>query len=299
MSQLAVAEATEAFLGSLRSRQAPTNTLKAYRSDLACFARCVPAELGAVDVAAIRAFLGTGEVGPATSRRRHAALRSFYRWLVREELVALNPMERVDAVEVPTRLPRPMAADQPEAVLAAIPTTATRDRALFNLLYETGMRVGEALSIQRSDVDLSADDEKVRVMGKGQRERTVLLVAAPQSVRLLRRHLRLSGITSGSVFRGDPNRGGTNLAMDYTTVRRAWQRYCAKAGVEATIHQLRHSRASQLVRDGVPLTTVRKLLGHRSIQTTMLYTEVDDETVKRDLLDYQAKRPRSPRPRSR
>ncbi|MGH9157507.1 MAG: tyrosine-type recombinase/integrase [Acidimicrobiales bacterium] len=291
MGQLAVAEATEAFLGSLRSRQVPTNTLKAYRSDLACFARSVPADLGAVDVAAIRAFLGSGGAA-ATSRRRHASLRSFYRWLVREELVALNPMERVDAVEVPARLPRPMAADQPEAVLAAIPTAATRDRALFWVLYETGMRVGEALSIQRGDVDLSPDDEKLRVLGKGQRERTVLLAAAPQSVRLLRRHLRLSGIRSGSVFRGDPNRGGTNLAMDYTTVRRAWQRYCAKAGVEATIHQLRHSRTSQLVRDGVPLTTVRKLLGHRSIQTTMLYAEVDDETVKRDLLDYQHKRPR-------
>jgi integrase len=149
------------------------------------------------------------------------------------------------------------------------------------------MRVGEALSIQRCDVDLTPDDEKVRVLGKGQRERTVLLVAAPQSVRLLRRHLRLSGIKSGSIFRGDPNRGGTNLAMDYTTVRRAWLRYCRKAGIQATIHQLRHSRASQLVRAGVPLATVRKLLGHRSIQTTMLYAEVDDETVKADLLDYQ------------
>jgi integrase len=190
-------------------------------------------------------------------------------------------------VETVSRLPRPLEADAVRAVLQRIPSSATRDRALFTLLYETGVRVGEALGLQRADVDLSTDDEKVRVLGKGGRERTVLLTAAPESVRLLRRHLKVSRIASGSVFRGDPRYGGSNLPLGYTTVRVAWLRYCAEAGVTATIHQLRHSRASQLVRAGVPLGTVRKLLGHRNIQSTLLYAEVDQATVKRDLLEYQ------------
>jgi hypothetical protein len=123
------------------------------------------------------------------------------------------------------------------------------------------------------------DDEKVRVFGKGQRERTVMLTAAPESIRLLRRHLKQNHLTSGSVFRGDPRYGGSSLPLEYSVVHYAWQKYCKQAGVEATIHQLRHSRASQLIQAGVPVTTVRKQLGHRNLQSTLLYAEVDQATI--------------------
>ncbi len=282
-----VVEATDLFVAALRGRHAPPNTIKAYASDLRRFAGAVPPELAALDAGAIRAFLDGDAAGPSTRRRRYAALCSFYRWLVRREIVDVNPMERVDPVATVSRLPRPLDADTVARILRAIPPAATRDRALFTLLSETGMRVGEALGRQVADIDLTPDDEKVRVLGKGQRERTVLLTAAPRSVRLLRRHLKASRIRSGSVFRGDPRYGGSALPLDYTTVRHAWQRYCTAAGVVATIHQLRHSRASELGRAGVPLGTVRKVLGHRNIQSTMLYAEVDPATVKRDLLEYQ------------
>jgi integrase len=253
----------------------------------------VPEDLVAVDASAIEAFLaGDGAIGPATSRRRHASLASFYRWLVRQELVAANPLDRIDRGTPIERLPRPLDRDVVRAVLHAIPPAASRDRAPFWLLYETGMRVGEALSLQVADVSLAGDDEQVRVLGKGGRERTVLLTAAPESIRLLRRHLKAATLRSGSVFRGDPRYGGSNRPMDYTTVRRAWLRYCQAAGVEATIHQLRHSRATELTAAGVPVTTIRKQLGHRNIQSTMLYAEVAPETVKHALLAYQRRQGR-------
>jgi len=288
-----VVEATDLFVAALRGRHTPPNTIKAYASDLRRFVGAVPPDLAALDAAAIRAFLDGDAAGASTRRRRHAALCSFYRWLVRQKIVDVNPMERVDRVATVSRLPRPLDADAVARILAAIPPAATRDRALFTLLYETGMRVGEALELQVADIDLTPDDEKVRVLGKGQRERTVLLTAAPQSVRLLRRHLKLGHLRSGSVFRGDPRYGGSALPLDYITVRHAWQRYCAAADVVATTHQLRHSRASELVRAGVPLGTVRKVLGHRNIQSTMLYAEVDPATVKRDLLEYQRRKARA------
>jgi integrase/recombinase XerD len=177
--------------------------------------------------------------------------------------------------------------------MKAIPTSNLRDRTLFTLLYETGVRVGEALALQYSDVTLTQDDEKLRVFGKGQREHTVMLTAAPESIRLLRRYFKHSHIASGSVFRGDPRYGGSPLPLDYTVVHKAWQKYCRSAGVQATIHQLRHSRASQLIQAGVPVTTVRKQMGHRNLQSTLRYAEVDQATVKQDLLSYQRKTGRS------
>lgn len=285
--------AVEQFLASLRSRRAPTNTIKSYAHDLRHFVQAVPADLGEITASAIQAFLdGDGHHSQATQGRRYATLCSFYQWAMRQELVEENLMERLEPIIQPKREPRPLDPEEVTKILKAIPASNVRDRTLFTLLYETGIRVGEALGLQCSDVQLTQDDEKIRVFGKGQRERTVMLTAAPESIRLLRRHLKQNHLTSGSVFRGDPRYGGSPLPLEYSVVHYAWQKYCTHAGVEATIHQLRHSRASQLIQAGVPVTTVRKQLGHRNLQSTLLYAEVDQATIKQDLLDYQRRKGR-------
>ncbi len=284
------ASLVNAYVASLESRRIPFNTLKAYRGDLHRFVTMMPGDLGTITAPQIESYLSAGGVSVATCRRRHACLRSFYQWLMLHEYLDASPMDRLVMGKTPEREPRPLSEDQVALVLAAIPPSKTRDRALFTLLYETGMRISEALGMQHADLDLTADDEKVRVLGKGGRERTVLLTAAPVSIRLLRRHLKKMKITSGSVFRGDVRYGGSNLPLDYSVAHYAWQKYCAAAGVTATIHQLRHSRATLLIKAGVPLTTVRKLLGHRNIQSSLIYAEVDQETVKNDLLRYQRSR---------
>jgi len=284
-------EAVELFLASLRTRSAPANTIKSYSHDLRHFVQAVPADLASVSAPAIQTFLdGDGHHSPATRGRRYSTLCALYRWLVRQELAQSNPMERLDPIVQPRKEPRPLKPDIVEQILKAIPASNLRDRTFFTLLYETGIRVGEGLSVQYSDVDLSQDDEKIRVFGKGQRERTVLLAAAPESIRLLRRHLKHSRITAGSVFRGDPRYGGSPLPLDYSVIRKAWSTYCEAAGVQATIHQLRHSRATLLIQAGVPVTTVRKQLGHRNLQSTLRYAEVDQVTVKQDLLEYQRRK---------
>lgn len=292
-SEIPTADAVEVFVASLRQRSAPVNTIKSYAHDLRLFVRAVPADLSTVTAEDIQAFLtGDGHLSSATRRRRYSTLCALYRWLIRHEIVEVNPMERLDPIEQVQREPRPLPPEMVTKILQAIPASNLRDRALFTLLYETGIRVGEALGLLATEVDLTQDDEKIRVFGKGQRERTVMLTAAPESIRLLRRHLKQSRITSGSVFRGDPRYGGSPFPLEYSVVHYAWQKYCKTAGVEATIHQLRHSRASQLLQAGVPVTTVRKQLGHRNIQSTLLYAEVDQATIKQDLQHYQRRKGR-------
>lgn len=287
-------DAVEVFVASLRQRSVPVNTIKSYAHDLRLFVQAVPADLPAVTAETIQTFLASFDhLSIATRRRRYSTLCAFYHWLLRHEVVQINPMDSLESIEQVEREPRPLPPETVTKILQAIPTSNLRDRTLFTLLYETGIRVGEALGLLATEVDLSTDDEKIRVFGKGQRERTVMLTAAPQSIRLLRRHLKQSGITSGSVFRGDPRYGGSPLPLEYSVVHYAWQKYCKEAGVEATIHQLRHSRASQLLQAGVPITTVRKQLGHRNIQSTLLYAEVDQATIKQDLQQYQRRKGRS------
>lgn len=291
-SAIPLADAVEAFVVSLRQRAVPLNTIKSYTHDLRLFIQAVPANITDITLEQIQVFLTSNEHhSAATRRRRYSTLCTFYQWLLRHEIVDTNPMDRLDPFEQESREPRPLSSEAVTKILQAIPPSNLRDRTLFTLLYETGIRVGEALSLLATDVDLSTD-EKIRVFGKGQRERTVMLTAAPESVRLLRRHLKQSHIISGSVFRGDPRYGGSPLPLEYSVAHYAWQKYCQKAEIEATIHQLRHSRASQLLQAGVPITTVRKQLGHRNIQSTLLYAEVDQATIKQDLLRYQRRKGR-------
>lgn len=292
-SAIPTADAIETFVASLRQRAVPVNTIKAYAHDLHLFAQATSADLTVITPEHIQTFLTSDERHSiATRRRRYSTLCTFYHWLLRHNIVETSPMDHLDPIEQVEREPRPLQPETVSKILQAIPASNLRDRALFTLLYDTGIRVGEALSLLATDVDLSTDDEKIRVFGKGQRERTVMLTAAPESIRLLRRHLKQSHITSGSVFRGDPRYGGSPLPLEYSVAHYAWQKYCQIAGVKATIHQLRHSRASQLLQAGVPVTTVRKQLGHRNIQSTLLYAEVDQATIKQDLLRYQRRKGR-------
>jgi integrase/recombinase XerD len=288
-----IVDAVEAFVASLRQRAVPLNTIKSYAHDLHLFVQAMPADLTMVTPEQIQTFLTKNEQhSAATRRRRYSTLCTFYHWLLRHDVVDTNPMDHLDPIEQVQREPRPLSPEAVTKILQTIPASNLRDRTLFTLLYETGIRVGEALSLLATEVDLSTDDEKIRVFGKGQRERTVMLTAAPESVRLLRRHLKQSHITSGSVFRGDPRYGGSPLPLEYSVAHYAWQKYCQIAGIQATIHQLRHSRASQLLQAGVPVTTVRKQLGHRNIQSTLLYAEVDQATIKHDLLRYRQRKGR-------
>jgi integrase/recombinase XerD len=251
------------FLADLEQADRSPHTLRAYAADLRHFAAHHRGALADVDAACLRAYFATlAGLAPATRARKQAALASFLGWAYRHDLIAADPMGKVARVE---------------AILKAIPRVQRRDRLLFRLLYATGLRIGEALGVHAEDLDLTADDERLTVTGKGGRRRTILL-DDPALVRELRAHLGAGGRdparARGPLFRA--LKGGRGGPLRYQSIHERWARYCAAVGVACTLHQLRHSHATELVNGGVGLETIRRRLGHKHIQTTLRYAEQRD-----------------------
>jgi integrase/recombinase XerD len=310
-----LAAATEAFLVFLRvERGLSPATIASYGSDLADFGRS-PEAAGwgsspdaAVDYLA-RLAGGTGASGRvlrATSlRRRTAALRSFYRFALAEDLVAVDVAGHLDLPREPRILPDPLTVDEVDRLLAAVdpdrpagddeepdrrrrgtlaPLAALRDRALLELLYAAGLRITEALGLDGDDLDLEGGS--VRVVGKGDRQRVVPV--GDVAVDWLRRYLATARPVLAAADRSRAPRGGAVFLSDrgrrlgrnhaWTVVKRA----AATAGLGSRIspHTLRHSYATHLLEGGADLRVVQELLGHASISTTQIYTHLTGERIR-------------------
>lgn len=287
-----------AWLRSLEGeRNVSRHTLAAYRIDLAQFALFLRAEgvttwEGATVQVARRyvAYLDRQHARAATARKL-SALRVFFRFLYREGRVARNPLTLVSAPKQARRLPKVLTPDEVASILRA-PDPRTplglRDRALLEVLYATGLRVGELVSLQVREV--SAADE-LRVLGKGRKERIVLLTAAARQA--LQRYLEASrprllrGHDPGTVFinaRGGPlSDRGVRVVVD-RHIRRA------ASGRRISPHVLRHTFATHLLDGGADLRSVQELLGHVNLSTTQIYTHVSKDWLKRV---YDAAHPRA------
>jgi len=263
------------------------NTLAAYRRDLAGLARWLSARevsLPAASEADVTAYLASEHAvtRAATANRRLAVLRRFYRWAVRERVTIDDPTVRLRGARRPARFPRTISETQVEALLAAPDESVPlglRDRAMFELLYATGLRVTELVNLKLAELSLS--EGLVRVVGKGSKERIVPLgeVARDWVDRYLKRARPqlLAGRVADAVFvtqRGD----AMSRQMFWVLVKR----YAARAEIQAPLspHGLRHAFATHLLNHGADLRVVQMLLGHADISTTQIYTHVARARLK-------------------
>lgn len=293
MTLAAFTAAVEAYLVYLRvERGLSPRTRVAYASDLRAFAAAGPAVAdwaGSVEPA--RAYLASlGQpphvLRPATRRRRAAAIRAFYRFCYSEELIGVDVAGQLDLPRPGRRLPDPLDVDEVGRLLDATTDhepAAVRDRALLELLYASGLRIGEATGLDAQD--LSFEGGYVRVIGKGDRERLVpvgeLALAALTHYTTTVRPGWLPGAANQP--RGGPlfvSRRGRRLGR--MAAWRAIQAAAGRAGLQAhvTPHTLRHSFATHLLEGGADLRVVQELLGHASISTTQLYTHLTGERIK-------------------
>ena len=269
--------AIAAFLDDLAASRRSPHTCRAYATTLQQLAALHAGTLQQLTAEVLQRFFAThAHLQPASRARHQAAVNSFLSWAVRQGRLTANPMLRIDRVRLDPPDPRGVQRAQVEAILAVIPPRQRRDRLLFRLLVETGLRVSEALGLYVEDLDLTRDDEHLRVVGKGGQRRTVV-VDDPALVRHLRSYIQQTGYQHGALFRAAKN--GHGGAVSYQAIQERWAQYCAQAGLHCTLHQLRHTHATELVNGGVSLATIRKRLGHKRIQTTLRYAEQADATA--------------------
>jgi integrase/recombinase XerD len=278
----------EAFLRELQIANRSEHTLRAYRTDLQQLARFHPGPITRLDADMLRTFFDHyAHLKAATRARKQASVASFLKWAYRHELIDHNPMDYLVRVKPDLPTPRPVSRQDVEAILDIIPPSRLRDRLLFTLLFETGVRIGEALALYVEDLDLTPNDEHITVLGKGKRRRTILL-DDPALVYLLKRYLRQHQYQYGPLFRAHKNgRGGP---LRYQSAQGLWARYCQQAGVTCSLHQLRHAHATELINDGVSLATIRKRLGHQNMQTTLRYAELSDVEADAELRAWRRKK---------
>jgi integrase/recombinase XerD len=279
----------EGFLGLLAANRSP-RTVSAYRRDLASFGEWLGRPLASAKLSELERYLaeerGRG-LSPATIARRAAAIRSFFRHAALLGLVQENPAAALELPRRRTQLPRTLSPGEAERLLEAAAGTAPRalrDRALAELLYGAGLRVSEAVGLERGGVDL--EHRVVRAIGKGDRERVVPIGRAASDA--LRRYLahgrpHLDRRHRPELFlnaQGGPlTRAGAFLIL---------RRLADKAGLEpgrVHPHLLRHSFATHLLEGGADLRSVQEMLGHADLATTELYTHVSDRRRREAYFD--------------
>jgi integrase/recombinase XerD len=272
--------AIDSFLALSTTRLAP-RTVDAYRRDLADFSAWLdglPAEASAEQVAAYLARLRADGLAATTIARRVAALRSFFRHQV---LLGSRPDNPAAELELPRRrraLPKTLSPGEVERLIeAAAGTTprSLRDRALVELLYGAGLRVSEAVGLERAAIDL--EGRLVRTIGKGSKERVVPI--GREAAEALRRYL-----ARGRPYLDKRHRPELFLNAQGGALTRAGaflilKKLAESAGLEPERvhpHLLRHSFATHLLEGGADLRSVQEMLGHADLSTTELYTHVSD-----------------------
>lgn len=270
------------FLSSLGHRAALTRA--AYGRDLDLLERyCRTQRLDwrTLDAHALRAFVA-GEhrrgLSGRSLQRLLSSVRAFYRFLVERGLAAHNPADLVQAPKSPRKLPKALDVDEVARLLDGPAADEGCDRAMFELLYSSGLRVSELVGLNLPDLDLAA--AQVRVTGKGNKQRDVPVGRQALAVidEWLRRRAGITPVGEPALFVGRRGR-----RMTVRTVQARLRRWAQRQGIPTHVHphMLRHSFASHLLESSGDLRAVQELLGHADIGTTQIYTHLDFQHLAR------------------
>ena len=304
-----------AYLGAVRGLS--SRTIRSYREDLERFEASIASVEGGIDCVGardLRAFaaelIGEGKAGSSVNRAL-SAVRGYFRYRVRFGALTVDPSRDVESLPSRRPLPHFLFEDEASAFISAVTGNdfrRLRDRAVLELLYSTGCRVGEAAGLTLDRLDLEGGT--ARVLGKGSKERIVFL--APPARKALAAYLPLRAARvarsgqrkaqkpgagdgaadgAGAGAERSPGRGGSEYLFVNARGQRLTERgiewliegYAEEAGLgsRVTPHAFRHSFATHLVGRGADIRAVQELLGHASVSTTQIYAHVDMERLRK------------------
>lgn len=274
----------EQFLDAIwMERGLSENTLAAYRNDLTGYARWLDTQpnstlltVGREQIQAYLAHRVSIKASPRSTARLLSTLRRFYAWLRREQQISDDPTALIEAPKLGRPLPKTLTESEVEALLGAPDTTTLlglRDRTMLEVLYATGLRVSELVSLTVTQVNLQQG--VIRVTGKGNKERLVPL--GDEALSWLERYLAearislLNGQACDALFVTQRREAMTRQAFWYMI-----KRHAGNAAIEKALspHTLRHAFATHLLNHGADLRVVQMLLGHSDLSTTQIYTHV-------------------------
>lgn len=280
------------FLNDLKTvRNASPHTIRNYAIDLEAFETHLGhQEFAKVDRKSIRSFLAhLAKEGKAkrTIARKLSSLRSFFAFLTKCKAIPINPTEEIDTPKLEKKIPPSVTYEQVEHLFAQPDLTTLlgfRDRVIMELFYSSGLRLSELASLNQGDID--TDSRLMRVRGKGKKER--LLPVTLNALEWVQRYLNHpERPPSEALFL---NKYGTRLTT--RSIDRQFQKYLALSGLSAHItpHTIRHTIATHWLEKGMDLKMIQELLGHESLSTTTIYTQV---STKQKIKVFNESHPRA------
>lgn len=266
-----------------------TNTINSYDNDLTKFANYYEKkDLLKLNVKDIEKYINTlSELAPSTVSHNISTLKSFYSYFIKIDKITINPADAIKQPKLGKHLPIYLTLDEIEKLLDIKIETPfdARNKAILELMYATGLRISETISLEFKNIDL--EDCIVRVIGKGSKERIVpindyAIKALKDYLENYRYHL-IKNNQNNYLFLN--NHGNI---MTRQGVFKMLKNECLKKGIKKNIspHTIRHTFATHLLENGADLRIIQELLGHSDISTTQIYTHLSNESLHRDYLEY-------------
>lgn len=266
-----IPEKASMFLSAMKIEGLSETTLKDYQTELRLFSMFCKKAVAQVTTIDIRNYLASLEgIMSSTTGKKLSVLKSFFGWLVREEVLLKNPTSKVKLPKKPKRLPKSLSVEELEIVRESCETL--RERALVEVMYSTGCRLSEIAGLKRSDINIQA--MSARVIGKGDKERHVYL--SSKAMYHLRKYLmnRLDDCEYLFVTARKPIRQMSNASIQ-REIRLIEAR--SEISKKLTPHTFRHTFAQLSTDAGIDLSDLQQLMGHSNPGTTLTYAAVSEE----------------------